>query len=66
VTTPVTVAEIDAELTAPGGPFEIETVEVDGRPTRMWTDAPRVIGDILDRGCELAGPHDLVVSGDER
>ena len=33
MTTPVTVAEIDAELTAPGGPFEIETVEVDGSPT---------------------------------
>ena len=66
MTTPATVAEIDAELTGPGGPFEIETIEIDGRPTRTWKHAPRAIGDILDRGCELAGPHDLVVAGDER
>ena len=66
MTTPATVAEIDAELTGPGGPFEIETIEIDGRPTRTWKHAPHVIGDILDRGCELAGPHDLIVSGDER
>jgi acyl-CoA synthetase (AMP-forming)/AMP-acid ligase II len=60
------VAEVDSVLTGPGGLFEIETIEIDGRPTRMWKDAPRVIGDILDRGCELAATRDLLVLGDER
>ncbi len=30
------VREVDADLTAPGAPFEIEEVEVDGRPVRVW------------------------------
>jgi len=60
------VREIDVELTAPGAPFEIETVSVHGRAMRAWKGAPRSIGEILDRGCELAGPRDLLVLGDER
>jgi long-chain acyl-CoA synthetase len=60
------VAEIDASLTGHGAPFEIETVEIDGRPTRKWKHAPRVIGEILDRGCELSESRDLLVLGDER
>ncbi len=27
-------------LTAPGQPFEMETVSIDGRPTRVWKNAP--------------------------
>ena len=60
------VAEVDSVLTGPGGRFEIETIEIGGRRTRMWKDAPRVIGDIVERGCELAAIRDLLVLGDER
>jgi long-chain acyl-CoA synthetase len=60
------VAEVDSVLTAPGGLFEIETIEIGGRATRMWKDAPRVIGDIVERGCELNPTRDLLVLGDER
>jgi len=60
------VAEVDSVLTGPGGLFEIETIEIGGRRTRMWKDAPRVIGDIVERGCELAATRDLLVLGDER
>ena len=34
------VAEVDSVLTGPGGPFEIETIEIGGRRTRMWKGAP--------------------------
>ncbi|RIV85019.1 class I adenylate-forming enzyme family protein [Aurantiacibacter zhengii] len=32
--------EVRAMLTAPGQPFEMETVEIDGRPIRAWKNAP--------------------------
>ena len=41
------VREVDADLTAPGAPFEIEEVEVDGRPVHVWARAPRTIADLL-------------------
>ncbi|HET9077028.1 MAG TPA: class I adenylate-forming enzyme family protein [Acidimicrobiales bacterium] len=43
------VADIDAELTAPGGPFEIEQVDIRGVPTRAWKHAPATLADILRR-----------------
>src|SRR5438270_3765190 len=60
------IREIDAELTAPGAPFEVETIDVDGRAVRMWKHAPHTIGEILDRGCNLARDRALLVLGDER
>src|SRR4029079_5704270 len=60
------VAEGDSVLTGPGGLFEIETIEIGGRRTRMWKEAPRVIGDIVERCCERAATRDLLVLGDER
>ena len=32
--------KVRAMLTAPGQPFEMETVAIDGRPTRVWKNAP--------------------------
>ncbi len=32
--------EVRAMLTAPGQPFEMETVPIEGRPTRVWKNAP--------------------------
>lgn len=34
------LAEATALLTAPGARFEMETVEIDGVPTRVWKNAP--------------------------
>lgn len=34
------MADVTAALTAPGGTFEIETVEVRGIPTKVWKNAP--------------------------
>ncbi|WP_235977424.1 class I adenylate-forming enzyme family protein [Sandaracinobacteroides hominis] len=36
----MTIAQASALLTAPGAPFEMETVEIRGRPTRTWKNAP--------------------------
>ncbi len=60
------VRDVDAQLTAPGGPFEIEQVEVDGRPVRVWARAPRTIGDLLARGRELSPDRPFLILGDER
>ena len=40
--------EVDAELTAAGGPYEIETIEIDGLPTRVWKHTPVSLLAILE------------------
>ncbi len=60
------VQEIDELLCSPGGRFEIEVVDIAGRPTRVWKHAPRSLGDLLDRGAEIGGDRDFLVLGDER
>jgi long-chain acyl-CoA synthetase len=60
------VREIDAQLTQPGGPFEIDWVDIGGIPNRVWRNAPGSIGDILREGQQLGGSRALLVLGDER
>jgi acyl-CoA synthetase (AMP-forming)/AMP-acid ligase II len=60
------VREIDELLCAPGGRFEIDVVEIDGRPTRIWKHAPRTLGDLLDTGATNAGERDFLVLDRER
>jgi long-chain acyl-CoA synthetase len=62
----LSVREIDERLCAPGEPFEIETIEIDGRATRMWKHAPRSLAELLERGSRIGGPRDFIVLGDER
>jgi len=42
------LADAVAELTASGGKFEMETVEIRGVPTRVWKNAPHDLGQLLD------------------
>ena len=42
--------DLRAMLTAPGQPFEMETVEIDGRPTRVWKNSPQSLRDIAHAG----------------
>jgi long-chain acyl-CoA synthetase len=60
------VREVDAQLTAVGQPFEIETVVVRGRPTRVWKHAPRTLGDALEAGRRVGGDRPLIVLAEER
>jgi long-chain acyl-CoA synthetase len=44
----MSVAEANATLTAAGQPFEMETCEIRGIPTRTWKNAPPSLRAILD------------------
>jgi long-chain acyl-CoA synthetase len=61
-----TVEEIDELLCSPGERFEMEVVDIRGRPTRVWKHAPRSLGDLLDRGTALGGERDFLVLDGER
>jgi long-chain acyl-CoA synthetase len=59
------IAEIHRTLTAPGAPFEVEVVAIDGRPTKTWKNAPPSIRALLElsRG---HGEAPFIVYEDER
>lgn len=42
------IAAVQAQLTAPGASFEIETVEIEGRPTKTWKNAVPTIRVLLE------------------
>lgn len=60
------VREIDARLTAPGEGFEIETVSVAGRPTRIWKHAPRTLREVVHHSLEVGGDGVFIICGEER
>ncbi|MBU2031229.1 MAG: acyl--CoA ligase [Alphaproteobacteria bacterium] len=41
----MSLGQANALLTAPGSPFEIETVQIDGRPVKWWKNGPRTLRD---------------------
>src|SRR4051812_140762 len=62
---PKSVADIRAELTAPGQLFEMESIIVDGVPLRAWKSAPPTLRAVLDLS-SLHGDKTFVVYEDER
>jgi long-chain acyl-CoA synthetase len=58
------VAEVRAELTAPGQMFEMDTIDIRGVPTRVWKNAPGTLRNVLDLS-SLHGDKTLVVYEDE-
>ncbi len=63
--TPPSSREIDAQLTAPGQLFEMETVEIRGVATRVWKNAPPTLRAVLELS-QLHGDKTFVVYEDER
>ena len=59
------IAEAHARLTAPGAPFEMEEIELGGRPVLAWKHGPKSLADIyeLARGF---GDRLCLVHEDER
>jgi long-chain acyl-CoA synthetase len=57
--------EVWQEFTAPGGPFEIKTQEVLGRPLKTYANAPASLRDIWLASAGYA-ERDYLVYGDER
>ena len=54
-----------ALLTAPGAPFEIDTLNIRGVPTRTWKNAPPTLRDVLLAGRQH-GERTFLVHADER
>src|SRR5688572_31695186 len=61
----LTLAEVDARLTAPGERFEMEEIPIRGIPTRVWKNAPPSLP-MLARFSRMHGDRLLTVYGDER
>ncbi len=61
--TPLSRAEALRQLTSPGTPYEIETVEIDGRPLRLFKNAPRSLRALFE---EAASDAPFIVYEDER
>ncbi|MFI0356337.1 class I adenylate-forming enzyme family protein [Actinomadura sp. 9N407] len=59
------IAEVRAALTAAGGPFEMDEIDVRGVRTRVWKSAPPTLREVLEasRG---HGDADFLVYEDER
>ena len=58
------IAEVHAQLTAPGQPFEIDTTEIRGVPSRVWKHAPASLPGILDQSREHGDLDFLVYEGE--
>ncbi len=61
----MSLAQIEALTTAPGQPFEIETVEIRGQPTRTWKNAPPNLA-LLIAFSRSHGAREFVIHEDER
>jgi len=60
-----TVAEVEQKLCAPGMPFEMETVEIRGVPTRVWKNAMPSLAALARHG-RSHGDATFVIYEDER
>jgi len=58
-------AEAMAQLTAPGAPFEFETIDIRGLPTRVWKNAPPSLRAIIAASAAF-GDAECIVFEDER
>jgi long-chain acyl-CoA synthetase len=61
----LSLAQAHAALTAPGSPFELETVAIDGREMRVFKHAPPTLREVFLAG-RLHGAKDFLVYRDER
>ncbi len=61
----MTLAEAEAELTAPGQLFEMDEIDIRGVRTRIWKAAPQSLRTVLDLTLGY-GDNDLLVYENER
>lgn len=62
---PVPVPVLDRKLTAPGSPFEMEEIDINGLPTRVWKQASPSLRAILEDTRQFT-ERDYLVYEDER
>ena len=61
----MSIADAHAMLTAPGMPFEMETLDIRGIPTRTWKNVPPTLRDVFLAG-RAHGDKVFLVHEDER
>jgi acyl-CoA synthetase (AMP-forming)/AMP-acid ligase II len=61
----MSLAEVDAELTAPGQKFEMAEAVIGGVPTRIWKNAPPTLG-MLAQAVRAHGARTFTIYEDER
>jgi long-chain acyl-CoA synthetase len=61
----MSLAQAHGMLTQPGSPFEIDTIQIDGRPTKIWKNGPPTLMHSFMAG-RMHGERTFVVSEDER
>src|SRR3982750_1082678 len=61
----MTIAAVNAALTAPGARFEMETVTIRGLPTRVWKNAPPSLP-MLARFSRMHGGRLISIFEEER
>ena len=61
----MTLAEVEAALTAPGARFEMETITINGVPTRVWKHAPPTLA-WLAQASRMHGARLFTIYEDER
>ncbi|MDA8370316.1 MAG: AMP-binding protein [Nocardiopsaceae bacterium] len=59
------LAAVTARLLVSGGPFEMDVVDINGIPTRVWKDAPPHLRAVLESSLDH-GDTPALVYGDER
>ena len=63
--TTLSVAQANAQMTAPGQPFEMAEADVFGQQMRVWKNAPATLRSLFDLSLNF-GPNDFLVYEDER
>ncbi len=61
----MSIAEAHRLLTAPGQPFEMETIAIRGVATRVWKNAPATLRDVFLQG-RTFGPRTFLVYENDR
>ena len=62
----MTREQVKAALCAPGMPFEMEVVSVEGVPTRVWKNALPTLAVLADHAKTAFGDREFVIYEDER
>jgi long-chain acyl-CoA synthetase len=65
MTAPVAISILDKKMTAPGSPFEMSNIDIDGLSTRIWLNAPPNLKAIFE-GTQQYADRDYLVYEDER
>jgi long-chain acyl-CoA synthetase len=61
----VPLSDVHARMTAPNAMFEMETILIDGRPTRSWKNGPKSLVDLW-KGAARFGARTFLVLDDDR